>query len=312
MTSSESPGSHPHRKSHLTAIFQALLVTFLWSTSWVLVKFGLEDIPAFTFAGLRYSLAFFLLLPVFFRSGQARLLPHLERKQWLWLALLGLVYYTITQGTQFLGLKLLPAITFSLLLNLSAPLVALFSIPLLKEMPTRLQWTGIGVFIVGVALYFMRSLAMPGWVGLLVGLSSVVATSAASIIGRGINRMGKLPALTVTVVSMGMGGILLLVVGLLVEPLPSMGVTQWGIVLWLALVNTAFAFTLWNHTLRSLSATESSMINNTMLVQIAVLAWIFLGERPSAVQWIGMAFALAGTVMVNLKRTSPAQSDSPS
>jgi len=312
MTSSESPGSHPHRKSHLTAIFQALLVTFLWSTSWVLVKFGLEDIPAFTFAGLRYSLAFFLLLPVFFRSGQARLLPHLERKQWLWLALLGLVYYTITQGTQFLGLKLLPAITFSLLLNLSAPLVALLSIPLLKEMPTRLQWTGIGVFIVGVALYFMRSLAMPGWVGLLVGLSSVVATSAASIIGRGINRMGKLPALTVTVVSMGMGGILLLVVGLLVEPLPSMGVTQWGIVLWLALVNTAFAFTLWNHTLRSLSATESSMINNTMLVQIAVLAWIFLGERPSAVQWIGMAFALAGTVMVNLKRTSPAQSDSPS
>lgn len=311
MTSSESPASPPQKKSHLAAIFQALLVTFLWSTSWVLIKFGLDDIPAFTFAGLRYSLAFFLLLPVFIRSGQARLLPHLDRKQWLRLALLGLVYYTITQGTQFLGLKLLPAITFSLLLNLSAPLVALLSIPLLKEMPTRLQWLGIGVFIVGVILYFMRSLSMPGWVGLLVGLASVVATSTASIIGRGINRMGNLPALTVTVVSMGIGGILLLAVGLLVEPLPSMGLPQWGLVLWLALINTAFAFTLWNHTLRILSATESSMINNTMLVQIAVLAWVFLGERPGVVQWIGMAFALAGTIMVNLKRTSPAAPKSP-
>ena len=118
--------------------------------------------------------------------------------------------------------------------------------------------------------------------------------------------MGKLPALTVTVVSMGIGGILLLVVGLLLEPLPSLGLSQWGIVLWLALVNTAFAFTLWNQTLRILSATESSMINNTMLVQIAVLAWIFLGERPGVLQWVGMAFALAGTMLVNLKRPSPA------
>jgi len=305
MTSSNASKSDPERKTHLAAIFQALLVTFLWSTSWVLVKFGLEDIPAFTFAGMRYSLAFLLLLPVFIRSGQARLLPHLTRRQWLGLALLGLVYYTITQGTQFLGLKLLPAITFSLLLNMSAPLVALLSIPMLKEMPTRLQWIGIGVFMAGVLVYFYPVFIPAGMAfGLLVGLTSVAATSAASIIGRGINRLGQIPALTVTVVSMGFGGVLLLLLGLLVEPPPSLGVTQWAIVLWLALVNTAFAFTLWNHTLRILTATESSMINNSMLVQIAILAWIFLGERPGLPQLIGMAFALAGTVMVSLKQNA--------
>ena len=42
--------------------------------------------------------------------------------------------------------------------------------------------------------------------------------------------------------------------------------------------NTAFAFTLWNHTLRTLTAVESSIIGNLMLPQIAVLAWVFLGE----------------------------------
>jgi drug/metabolite transporter (DMT)-like permease len=33
---------------------QALFVTFLWSTSWVLTKFGLQD-TSVTFAGLRYT-----------------------------------------------------------------------------------------------------------------------------------------------------------------------------------------------------------------------------------------------------------------
>ncbi len=298
---------HPdNRKRRLIAVLQALLVTFLWSTSWVLVKYGLEDIPPFIFAGMRYTLAFFLLLPVFLRSGQVRQLKALTPRLWWGLIGLGLVYYTITQGTQFLGLKLLPAITFSLLLNLSAPLVALMGIPLLKEFPTRLQWAGIGVFIIGIVVYFYPVFIPAGMaVGLLVGMTSVFATSSASIIGRAINRMAHIPALTVTVVSMGIGGILLLGIGLAVEPPPTLGLAQWGIILWLALVNTAFAFTLWNHTLRTLSAAESSMINNTMLVQIAILAWVFLGERPGVLQWVGMAFALAGTMLVTLKKEPP-------
>jgi drug/metabolite transporter (DMT)-like permease len=52
------------RTPRLRAILQALFVTFLWSTSWVLVKIGLEDIPAVTFAGLRY----FLAIPLLFRK----------------------------------------------------------------------------------------------------------------------------------------------------------------------------------------------------------------------------------------------------
>ena len=46
-----------------------------------------------------------------------------------------------------------------------------------------------------------------------------------------------------------------------------------------AVVNTAFAFTVWNHTLRTLTAVESSVMNNTMLIQVAVLAWLILDEK---------------------------------
>ena len=88
----------------------------------------------------------------------------------------------------------------------------------------------------------------------------------------------------------------------------------WLAVAWLAVVNTALAFTLWNHTLRRLTAIESSLINNTMLVQIAILAWLFLGEPIGAREGLGLLVALAGTVLVQLpaaRSASPVAPRSP-
>jgi drug/metabolite transporter (DMT)-like permease len=73
-------------------------------------------------------------------------------------------------------------------------------------------------------------------------------------------------------------------------------------VAWLAVVNTAFAFVLWNHTLRRLTAVESSVANNTMLVQISILAWVFLGENLSAREILGLVLAALGTLLVQLRR----------
>ena len=58
--------------SHTSAVLQALFVTFLWSTSWVLIRIGLEDIPALTFAGLRYTIAFLCLLPLVLVRGELK------------------------------------------------------------------------------------------------------------------------------------------------------------------------------------------------------------------------------------------------
>lgn len=61
-----------------------------------------------------------------------------------------------------------------------------------------------------------------------------------------------------------------------------------ALIAWLAVVNTALAFTLWNMSLRHLSAVESAGINNSMLIQIAMLAWIFLDEPPGTVGLLGI------------------------
>jgi drug/metabolite transporter (DMT)-like permease len=102
---------------------------------------------------------------------------------------------------------------------------------------------------------------------------------------------------------MGIGAIVLLGTGISVQGLPRLTWANWAIVVWLALINGALAFTLWNRTLRVLSATESSILNNTMLFQIALLAWVFLGELLTGGQLAGMVLAGLGTLIVQIRRT---------
>jgi len=100
---------------------------------------------------------------------------------------------------------------------------------------------------------------------------------------------------------MGIGAILMLIIGILWQGLPPLSLKSIGIIVLLASVNTALSFTLWNYTQQTLTATESTIINNTMLVQIAILAWIFLGERQSMYEVIGLALVSLGAVIVQLK-----------
>jgi len=291
------------RTAHLKAVLQALLVTLLWSASWVFIKTGLQDIPPMTFAGLRYCLAALCLLPSALQPAQRQSLRDLSGRGWVRLILLGLLFYTVTQGAQFVGLASLPAVTVSLLLSLTTMIVALLSIPLLAERLSLLQWFGVLLNIVGVVIYFYPVSIPAGQVlALIVVIIGVLANAFSSILGRRVNRDRNLSPLVVTAVSMAIGAVVLLATGIVVEGMHSPSLTSWGIIVLLAVVNTAFAFSLWNHTLRTLSATESSIINNTMLVQIAILAWLFLGERLGGKEIVGMILTAVGALLVPLRR----------
>ena len=289
--------------AHLAAVLQALLVTFLWATSWVLIKLGLEDIPALTFAGLRYSLAFLCLLPFALRASKRGALFHFRRNEWIRLIWLGVLFYAVTQGAQYVSLSYLPAVTVSLLLNFTSILVALLGVFLLAEKPSRAQWAGMAVFLLGVLVYFYPvEIPAAQAIGIVIALVGVLANSLSAVLGRAINRENGLDPLLVTTVSMGVGSLLLLGPGLALQGLPPLRPAHWAIIAWLALVNTAFAFTLWNLTLRTLSAMESSLINNTMLIQIALLAWIFLGEGLTPLKSAGLALAGIGIAVVQIRR----------
>ena len=290
------------KKSERTrAIFQALLVTFLWSTSWVLIKISLNDIPPLTFAGLRYSLAAVILLPGLLKNKAA--VKALTPKDWRNLILLGVVFYALAQGGQFLTMKHLDNVTLSLLLNFTTIVVAFLGIVGLREKPTPLQWGGVVLFLGGVLLYFLPQGGLVGsTLGYLLAGLTVLANAVGALLGRGVNREKRIPPMVVTAISMGIGAVLMLGTGLAVEPAPVFNWVNILVILWLGVVNTAFAFYLWNVSLQHLSAMESSIINNTMMIQIAVLSWIFLQERLSGLEIGGLLVAAVGIFLANIRK----------
>ena len=229
----------------------------------------------------------------------------LTQKDWARLALLGVVFYTLTQGSQFLSLVYLPAATASLLLNLSPLVVGLLGILFLREYPSRGQWAGISVTLIGVAIFFLplNTQAIP-WIGILVVLGGVISNAASSLLGRQVNRLATSSPLIVTFTSMGIGAALLLLLGALFQGFGELDGKGWLLVAWLAIVNTAFAFTLWNHTLWTLSAVESSIINSLMMPQIALLAFLFLGETLNSREILGLVLVGFGVMVVQLRRPS--------
>ncbi|MBA4398620.1 MAG: hypothetical protein C0396_01915 [Anaerolinea sp.] len=304
--SGEVSDLHKQIPTRQAAIGLALLVTFLWSTSWVLIRFGLKEVPALTFAGLRYSLAAVCLLPFLFTVQNRQAVRGLNRGQWWMLIGLGVIYYAVAQGAQYLGLVYLPMASASLLLNLTSLVVVGFGMILLAETPTRLQWLGVILNLVGIVLFFYPpTFTGQDWLGIAIVMVGMLANSAGTLMGRSLNRSGSIPPIVVTAVSMTIGAVLMLSTGLATQGMPKFSLASWGAILWMAVVNTAFAFTLWNYTQRSLQAMETTIINNTMTVQIAILGWIFSGESLTALEIGGVILVSLGAVLVQLRRLRP-------
>jgi drug/metabolite transporter (DMT)-like permease len=294
-------------REHALAVGQALLVTFLWSTSWILVKIGLDDLDLapISFAGLRYALAAAMLVPFGIRAMRtAHASEPIGPGLLVRTAVYGLLFVAVAQGAQFAALAVLPATAVSLVLSSIPAVVALMALAGRHERATPWQAVGIGLLSLGAILYFgpfdAGAEAAPGFVA--AGIC-VIAAAASSHLGRRLARdatrhLGGPIGLTAS--SMAVGAVALLGVGVALEGVPRLDAIGWLIVGWLAVVNTAFAFTLWNHTLRTLTAVESSVVNNTMTIQIAILAIVFLGERLAPLQLGGLMLAAAGAAVVQL------------
>lgn len=285
-------------QAHRRAVVLAIAVTFLWSSSWILTRWAIDDhgMTPILGAGLRYLLACVILASVVAVSrGDRRQARALDRRDLGALVVLGLLFYALTQGAQVIAIASQPAATSSLVLSFTPLLVALVSQGLLGERPTQVQLLGAMVIVVGASLYLSGDLGMTA-VGMLAALTGLAANVASSILGRAVNRSLRLSARVVTTVSMAIGAVTLVAIGLLIEGMPRLDPVGWGLVAWMAVVNTALAFSWWNESLRHLAATESAAINNLMLLQIAVLAWLLLGEVPGPVQWVGMLLVTLGVI----------------
>jgi drug/metabolite transporter (DMT)-like permease len=130
----------------------------------------------------------------------------------------------------------------------------------------------------------------------------LVGITLSGILGREVARERQLDTLLLTAIPLAFGGGLLLVLGLLVEGSPRFTGTALIVVIWLAVVNTALAYLLYNHSLQTLTAFEVNIMMNLTPLATAGLAGLLLGERLEEVQIVGMVVVIAGVGLVQWHR----------
>jgi drug/metabolite transporter (DMT)-like permease len=283
----------PRQPSRALALLEALLVSLVWGSSFIIVKLALTELGPLTIGGLRYFIGFACLLP-FLRRGNFSL----PRVQWMRMALLGFSAYTLGNGAMFWALRFLPATTGSFLMSLITVTVLFGGIVWLREIPNRVQILGICVVLAGMALFFSPGLKPGEPVGLAIFMLALLGFTLFGLLSRLAAIDRQVDTLTLTAVPLAIGGGTLLAIALPIEGIPNAPLRTWGLVLFLAAVNTALGYVLYNHSLQSLQAFEMNVLLNLSPVWTALLGWILLGETLNNPQWAGMLVVLVGVMLV--------------
>ncbi len=285
----------------LLALFEAIFVVALWSASPPLVQIAMQNLSPLQLAGVRYFGAFLFLVP-FLLWNSRQVLRNLSLSAWLRLGLMGILAYPIGNGLFFWSLQTLPATTSSFLLSAIPIFTLVVGIIWLKERPNWLQGVGFVLALIGGVIFFGLRIATGNWSAIGAALLGGISLSMFGLIARDFVRKGEVNSTVLTAVPMCIGGGLLLVIAPVTEapPMPIIGT-----VAWLAIINSALAYVIWNHALRRLQAFEISIVGNLMPMGTALIAPLLVNEVVSARAWIGMVVALAGVMLVGIAGERP-------
>ncbi len=287
------------RPSRLLSYLILLLLTCIWGTTWSVIRVGLHGIPPLTGVAMRFTIAGTVLLGVALTLrvplGRAR---H-ERRLWVVNALCtfctsyGLVYWAEQWLTS--GLTAVLFATFPLLVAVFAHLW------LPGERLTVGSATGVMVGFAGIAVLFSADLErLGGPRAAFVATVLLIAPAASAVAQVAVKRWGReVHPLSITAVPMLLTGGVMGTLAAAVErqrevtfDAPSVGA-----LLYLALVGSALAFSLYFWLLRHLPSTQVSLVAYTAPVLAVVVGTLALDEPVTPRMLAGSALVAAGVAV---------------
>lgn len=280
------------------------LVTLLWSSSFPIHKVLLRGgMPPLSLAGYRYFSASLILLAMMGWRSRRRSndgLPALRTSatQWLMLAGIGFFMYT-AQGVHLTALSLITASDSGLVSMTCMPLAVAVLVSILeRNPPTRFQLVGLAVILAGIYIYFPHSIGGARLSGVLLNVLSACMWAVAVVMTHIAATRMKIASVKLTAVSMVTGSSLLLLLALAHDGLYIPNLIETLTLAYLVVVNTAFAFVLYNHIMKTLGAFEIAAFQDSMVIQIGILSAIFLGEAISSAMALGMLLVMVGVAVV--------------
>lgn len=288
-------GSPAAGRPDLVAAMPAVFV-LIWSTGFVVARYGMPHAPPMTFLAWRYALSLLALLPWIWLSG-ARW-PQ-GRAQWLHLAVSGVLMHAGYLGGVWAAVRLgMSAGTIALIVGLQPLLTAVWVSWQGEHRVTRVQLAGLLLGLAGLALVVGHKLrdgvVTPANLGL--GLLALACITVGTLYQKRHVQAGDVRC------------------GNAVQLLAAWGVTaplallepegmQWhpelvGALAWSVLVLTLGGSSLLMMLIQRGAATRVASLMYLVPPCTAVLAWLLFGETLSATALLGMALCVAGVAMV--------------
>jgi drug/metabolite transporter (DMT)-like permease len=272
---------------------------FVWGSTWLAIKVGLGSLPPITFAGIRFVIASGLLAS--YLIARKIEFPR-DARSWRVMLFLSLSQIAVPYALTFWGEQYMTAgLTYLLfaMLPFFVVVFAHFMIP--GERVTTGKVLAMLLCFIGVAVIFSRELMSTVnsfWGGVAVILSAGIA-GCANVVGKKYSQ--SLNSTVNVTVQMGLGAILLLASGLLLEhgvPL-NFDPTSVFAVLYLAVIGSTFAFAALYWLFTRMEVTRISLFTFITPIVAVLLGWFILGERVDLNVAIGGCLILVGVVLLS-------------
>ena len=289
------------RRAH--ALFA--LVCLLFSTTWLAIRIGLADLPPLGAAGLRFLVAFPVLLAIARWKGLP--LPR-TRADWVLALQLGMTMFTIPFALIYFAEQTVPSGLAAVLFSAHAIFVALLAHFVLHDEPlTPARVLGIAVCLAGLLIVFHDRLHGAGsWLGeaALILTAAVQATSSIAI----RRARGRVPAVTLSCIGTGVGAVVLLgASAALGEPLlERMTPKGAASIVYLGIFGSVIAFTLTIRLIEVLGANRLAMTVYITPVAALLWGWLFLGEQLGRGVAAGAACIVGGVWLAGRTPAPPA------
>lgn len=263
------------------------------ATSLLFSKLALRSMGPFMLLGLRFTLAFLLMLAVFHKR-----LRGLKKATLLRGLALGGTFFAV-MAAELSGLRSTDSSTTSFLENTAIVWVPLMESALLRRAPQRKTLLCAFLTLTGVAFLTLGKGMLRLGGGELLCLAASFLYAAAILLTAKLSRQDD--PLTLGILQLGFMGLFGLLAAFLLEApaLPQSG-GEWAALFYLALVCSCFGFTLQPVAQSRVSAERAGSFCALNPLTAAVLGMLFLRERPGLPGFVGAALILAGILLQKL------------
>lgn len=279
------------------AALAAPIFVVLWSTGFIGAKYGLPYAEPATFLILRFALVAVALAAWVALAGAAWPTWRQAREA----ALIGVLLQAVYLGGVYQAIALgIEAGVSALIVGLQPVLTAFIARQFLGERLSAVQWGGIGLGFLGVALVVLRKLeaGIGDWRGVALCLASLAAISVASILQKRV--AGDHPVRASTLVQFLAALAFLLPLSLAFETREVTWSLEFSLTLaWLVVVMSLGALSLLLYLIRRGEASSVASLFFLVPPTTALMAWPLFGEVLGPVEIGGVVMTTLGVVMVN-------------